>query len=396
MASIAPGMLTRSRSSSLSSMSRSPSRQQRSPSISSSSSSASSSHLNQLASDDDELAPTAPTTSTRDKVDPWTRRALKYGFDPRQLQPARCEWGNGSCGMEFWEVEPLVEHVHNLHAFPHDAPGAPPIPKRGAGSQALSYVCDWAGCSRRGKHQGSKFALVAHLRSHTGEKPFTCPRAECDKSFTRTDALQKHMRVQHGDKIVAAGRAPGSAAPDAGGPSSAVRAGAGRKGKGRGKRAREGSDDSAFGGPDDGGMGGSGLGGDDGDYAPGGGGGGGDAGGGLADIAYSPDEVRAIQTHVDLPASFVAHVVAKAKAAYVLREHEQLAHECEALSKRERELEMENDVLLRAILRREVGAAEDPAGRAALEQFLVSYTHEPAAYAEPGGPGAGAAATAAK
>ncbi|GAA5900409.1 hypothetical protein JCM8208_005354 [Rhodotorula glutinis] len=394
MASIAPNMLTRSRSSSLSSVSRSPSRQQRSPSISSTSSSASSSHPHPPASDDDELAPTAPTTSARDKVDPWTRRALKYGFDPRQLQPARCEWGNGSCGQEFWEVEPLVEHVHNLHAFPHDAPGAPPIPKRGAGSQALSYICDWAGCSRRGKHQGSKFALVAHLRSHTGEKPFTCPRAECDKSFTRTDALQKHMRVQHGDKIVAAGRAPGSAAPEAG-PSSTARAGAGRKGKGRGKRAREGSDDSGFGGPDDGGMGGSGLGGDDGDYAPGGGLDG-SSGSALADIAYSPDEVRAIQTHVDLPASFVAHVVAKAKTAYVLREHEQLAHEFEALSKRERELEMENDVLLRAVLRREVGAAEDPAGRAALEQFLVHYTHEPKVYGEQGAVGAGAAATAAK
>jgi len=249
-----------------------------------------------------------------------------------------------------------------VHAFPHDAPGAPPVPKRGAGSQALSYICDWAGCPRRGKHQGSKFALVAHLRSHTGEKPFTCPRAECDKSFTRTDALQKHMRVQHGDKIVAAGRAPGSAAPEAGpAAASGARTGAGRKGKGRGKRAREASDDSGFGGPDDG-VGGSGLGGDDGDYAPGGGGGGGDGsfsgGAALADIAYSPDEVRAIQTHVDLPAAFVAHVVAKAKAAYVLREHEQLAHECEALSKRERELEMENDVLLRAVLRREVGCVD--------------------------------------
>ncbi|KAL9709079.1 hypothetical protein Ac2012v2_007892 [Leucoagaricus gongylophorus] len=32
---------------------------------------------------------------------------------------------------------------------------------------------------------------------HTGEKPFTCSKPECDKSFTRSDALAKHMRLQH-------------------------------------------------------------------------------------------------------------------------------------------------------------------------------------------------------
>lgn len=33
------------------------------------------------------------------------------GFEAGQLQTAKCEWGG--CTLEFWEVEPLVEHVHN-------------------------------------------------------------------------------------------------------------------------------------------------------------------------------------------------------------------------------------------------------------------------------------------
>ncbi|BGP50975.1 hypothetical protein JCM10450v2_006901 [Rhodotorula kratochvilovae] len=355
MATIAPAQLTRSRSSSLSSLSgtshASPSRLQRSPSISSSSSSGSESASSSLAG-----------------ADPWTRRAHKSGFDPAQLQPVRCEWGGGACGAEFWEVEPLVEHVHNLHAFPHDAPGAPPAPKRGAGAAAASYICDWAGCPRRGKTQGSKFALVAHLRSHTGEKPFTCPRAECDKSFTRTDALQKHMRVQHGDVIVAA-RAPpraGAGGDDTPAPT--------KKGKGKGKkRAREGSDDSGFGG-----GGGGAAGDDDAAFAPGGGGGGaGDEG---DEIAYGADELLALHTHADLPPAFVAYTLAKAKAAYLMREHEGMAHELEGLSARERELEGEREALLRLVMRKELSADESPEGRAALEKFLSAYAHEPRTY----------------
>ncbi|BGP19352.1 hypothetical protein JCM10213_006858 [Rhodosporidiobolus nylandii] len=335
-----------SRSPSLSASGNGPSGRSRSSSLSSLSSSAShpgpsraaspsiSGDTDDLMSDDDALGP-----------------HNNWGFDARQMERIRCEWGGGTCGAEFWEVEPLVEHVHVVHAFPDDPHHLGPQPGK---KSAASYVCDWAGCARRGKTQGSKFALVAHLRSHTGEKPFHCPRPECDKSFTRTDALQKHMRVQHGDNIVAARKPPG-AGGESGAPSKS------KKKKG-GRAAREASDDSAFGG-----------GADDLPTA------GGDEGEDGA-LQYAPDELAAMHAHPELSSEFVGYVVAKAKVAYLMAEHEGLAGELEALKAREAEMEMERDVLLKGIMRKEIGATASPADAAALERFLTSYSHEPASY----------------
>lgn len=63
--------------------------------------------------------------------------------------------------------------------------------------RAAKYTCEWEDCSRKGILQPSRFALVSHMRSHTGEKPFICLVPECDRSFTRSDALAKHLRTVH-------------------------------------------------------------------------------------------------------------------------------------------------------------------------------------------------------
>ncbi|KAA6411110.1 MAG: hypothetical protein FRX48_05422 [Lasallia pustulata] len=100
--------------------------------------------------------------------------------EPGHEQITVCRWEGCPAG-DLRNMDALVQHIHDDHI----------------GTRQKMYSCQWDDCARKGMNHASGYALRAHMRSHTREKPFYCALPECDRSFTRSDALAKHMRTVH-------------------------------------------------------------------------------------------------------------------------------------------------------------------------------------------------------
>lgn len=68
-----------------------------------------------------------------------------------------CAWDGCGAG-DLGNMDKLVEHIHNDHIE----------------SRQKRYTCEWVGCPRKSMPHASGYALKAHMRSHTREKPFYC------------------------------------------------------------------------------------------------------------------------------------------------------------------------------------------------------------------------------
>jgi hypothetical protein len=142
--------------------------------------------MSDVSSDTDGDVPSSPVNARQDE-------------DDFQEQITVCAW-EGCRSGDMGNMDKLVEHIHNDHIE----------------SRQKKYTCEWVGCSRKSMPHASGYALKAHMRSHTREKPFYCylpgtipkqtlsylndgltPPLECDRAFTRSDALAKHMRTVH-------------------------------------------------------------------------------------------------------------------------------------------------------------------------------------------------------
>ena len=105
--------------------------------------------LGDISSDTSGSIPASPSG------DRWAQPGDEEYTNPEQV--TSCKWLACAAG-DLGNMDNLVRHIHVDHI----------------GNRQKRYACEWEGCVRAGLNHASGYALRAHMRSHTREKPFFC------------------------------------------------------------------------------------------------------------------------------------------------------------------------------------------------------------------------------